>query len=85
MAETMTEIGDLNFEQALQELEAIVAELESGELALADMLGRFERAMKLKAHCVAMLEKAEARIRELVDEEGDTEPFAARDSDEENA
>lgn len=81
----MTEMEDVNFEQALQELEAIVAELESGELALDDMLGRFERAMKLKEHCAAMLEKAEARIRELIDEEGDAEPFAARDSDEENA
>ncbi len=81
----MTQIEELNFEQALQELEAIVAELESGELALDDMLARFERATKLKEHCVAMLEKAEARIRELINHEGDTEPFTARDSNEENA
>ncbi len=75
----MTQIEELNFEQALQELEAIVAELESGELALDDMLAQ------LKEHCVAMLEKAEARIRELINHEGDTEPFTARDSNEENA
>ena len=81
----MTEVEDLSFEQALEELEAVVGELESGELALDDMLGRFGRAMKLKEHCAALLEKAEASIRELVGEDGDTEPFAARDSDEEDA
>lgn len=79
----MAETEDLGFEQALEELEAIVAELESGELPLDDMLTRFERAMKLKQRCTTMLEKAEARIRELIDEQGRAEPFAVGESDEE--
>jgi len=32
-----------------------------------------------------MLEKAEARIRELIDEEGQTDPFEVDDSDAEEA
>jgi exodeoxyribonuclease VII small subunit len=81
----MAEDEDLSFEQALEELEAIVAELESGELPLDDMLRRFERAMKLKQQCAAMLERAEASVRELIDEQGGTEPFAVGESDEKEA
>ena len=80
-----TEVHELSFEDALGELERIVAELEGGQVALEDMLTRFERAMKLKEHCAAMLEKAEARIRELIDEEGQTDPFEVDDSDAEEA
>ena len=61
----MAETKDLSFEQALAELEAIVGELESGELPLDDMLRRFERAMQLKDHCASLLTRAEARVREL--------------------
>ncbi len=75
-------VDELAFEEALDELEAIVAQLEGGQVPLDDTLARFERAMQLKERCVALLEGAEARIRQLVGEEGDTEPFASESDNE---
>ncbi|MGC9316867.1 MAG: exodeoxyribonuclease VII small subunit [Armatimonadota bacterium] len=81
MADEDRDIEQLGFEEALGELEEIVAELESGQVELERMLDRFERAMALRRHCTRLLTEAETRIEQLVDEEGGTEPFAAGDAD----
>ena len=60
------------------------AALEAGEVPLDETLERFERAMLLKAHCQTLLEDAEARINKLLDEQGNTEPFAADADNDEN-
>ncbi len=74
------DVEELGFEEALEELEQIVDELESGEVELERMLDRFERAMKLRQRCAELLAEAETKIEQLVDEEGGTEPFSTRDS-----
>ncbi|MCD6362376.1 MAG: exodeoxyribonuclease VII small subunit [Armatimonadetes bacterium] len=79
-----TTVKDMSFEQALEELEEIVTALEAGEVPLDETLERFERAMLLKAHCQTLLEDAEARINKLLDEQGNTEPFAADADNDEN-
>ncbi len=55
---------DLGFEAALERLEEIVAELESGELGLEEGLKQFELAMRLREYCSRKLREAEARIEE---------------------
>ncbi len=80
MSDSERKIDELCFEEALDELEQIVEELESGQVELEKMLDRFERAMALRAHCAELLSDAEARIEHLVDEEGATEPFSPRES-----
>jgi exodeoxyribonuclease VII small subunit len=55
---------DLDFEAALERLEAIVTELESGDLGLEDSLRRFEEATRLKDLCARKLREAEARVEE---------------------
>ncbi len=85
MIDESAKVEDLGFEEALEELEAIVAELESGQVALDHMLERFERAMALRKHCAALLAAAEAKIEQLVDEEGATEPFSPGDTDADQA
>jgi len=85
MAEGEQPVEELGFEDALEQLEVIVAELEGGQVALDRMLGRFERAMALRKRCAALLAEAEARIQQLVDEEGTTEPFAAGDTNADQA
>ena len=61
-----TEIPTLTFEQALAELEQIVARLESGQAPLEDSIQMYERGAALKAHCEARLEAARLRVEKIV-------------------
>ncbi len=67
------------FEQALAELETIVAELEEGQTPLADSLARYQRGVRLLRECYQLLENAERKIELLnrVDSDGQahSEPF----------
>jgi exodeoxyribonuclease VII small subunit len=56
----------LNYEEAFEELEALVRQLESGDLPLEQALALFERGQALSARCSELLEKAELKLRQLV-------------------
>ena len=56
----------VKFEEALARLEAIVAELERGELPLEDSMRIFEEGMKLSKVCLKMLEEAERKVEILI-------------------
>jgi exodeoxyribonuclease VII small subunit len=58
-------IEALTFEDALAELESIVAQLETGDLTLESSLTLFERGQKLAARCNTQLEQATLRIEQL--------------------
>lgn len=60
------------FEASLQELEAIVHALESGELSLDEALTRYGRGVQLLSHCRSLLNTAEQSVALLteVDEAG---------------
>ncbi len=60
------EIEILSFEQALSELEQIVARLESGQAPLEDSIRMYERGAALKAHCEKRLEAARLRVEKIV-------------------
>ena len=60
------EIASLSFEQALAELERIVAELESGRTDLEQSISAYERGALLKAHCEAKLKEAQLRVERIV-------------------
>ena len=69
MSDTQTEARDiagLSFEQALGELEKIVAELESGQAPLERSIEMYERGAALKAHCETRLEAARLRVEKIV-------------------
>lgn len=57
------------FEDAVAELEQIVAAMETGTLSLEESLARFQRGTELLRHCRSALESAEQRIRVLQDGE----------------
>jgi exodeoxyribonuclease VII small subunit len=60
-----------NFEIALEELEGVVEQLETGELALEESLVAFERGVGLVIYCNQKLTEAEKRVELLVkDKEG---------------
>jgi exodeoxyribonuclease VII small subunit len=66
-----------DFEHSLDELEQLVARMEGGELSLDESLASFERGIGLYRHCQQALDKAELRVRLLLDPDApDTaEPF----------
>lgn len=59
------DITALSFEAALQRLETIVRQLESGDAPLEAAIGLYEEAQALRAHCESKLSSAEARIAQL--------------------
>jgi exodeoxyribonuclease VII small subunit len=62
---TLPPVDDLSYEQALAELEAIVASLESNKLPLDESMALYERGQALTKHCVELLDKAELRVKQL--------------------
>ncbi|HET6806680.1 MAG TPA: exodeoxyribonuclease VII small subunit [Frateuria sp.] len=66
-----------DFEHSLDELEQLVARMEGGELSLDESLASFERGIGLYRHCQQALDKAELRVRLLLDPDApdDAEPF----------
>jgi len=58
-----------SIESRLTELEAIVEELESGDLELDQALKKFEQGVKISRECQKTLEDAELKIKILMDNE----------------
>ncbi len=56
------EITDLTYEQARDELIAIVAQLEGGQIGLEDSMALWQRGEALATHCNTYLDGAEARL-----------------------
>lgn len=65
------DIEGLSFEAALEQLEAIVRRLETGEAPLDESIELYARGDRLRAHCEARLKAAQARIEKIqLDAEG---------------
>ena len=67
-----------SFEASLAELEKVVHELESGDLALERALELFERGVQLSDRCRKQLEEAETRVEVLIKRNGKLQPEAFR-------
>lgn len=63
--QSATDIAALSFEAALEELEAIVRKLETGEAPLDESIELYARGDKLRTQCQTRLKAAEARIDKL--------------------
>lgn len=70
-----------SFEENMEELEKVVAELEKGDLNLDDSVSRFEQGIKISKECSKILEEAEKKITILVkeDDEMKEENFQTND------
>jgi exodeoxyribonuclease VII small subunit len=60
------DIAALSFEEALRQLEEIVARLERGQVELEESIAIYERGARLKAHCEKKLKDAQGRIEKIV-------------------
>ncbi len=65
-----TPVEELSYEQAFEELQALIAALEAGEKTLDDTLALYERGQALYQRCTALLDKAELKIQQLTQEGG---------------
>lgn len=62
---------EIAFEDALGALEQIVAEIETGELPLADLMAKYSEGIKLSDFCMKSLRRAEETMDLLVKETAD--------------
>jgi exodeoxyribonuclease VII small subunit len=65
-----------SYEQAAQELEQLVAALESGQLPLEELLGQYQRGAELLRYCRERLQAVEEQVK-LLDESGAIKPWDA--------
>ena len=56
-----TPLAEMSFEDAMRELEQVVAKLETGDVALEAPIALYQRGADLKAHCEAKLKSAEEK------------------------
>ena len=61
--ENLSELAE--FEGSLDELELLVAQMESGDLSLEESLQAFERGVALTRSCQQALKTAELRVQAL--------------------
>ena len=62
-------VDELSYEEALAELEKIVALLENEQSQLEEAIRLFERGRALAARCGVLLEAAELKVKQVVGED----------------
>ena len=55
----------VSYEAALQELEQLIAQIESGQLPLEQMLSGYQRAAELLVFCRSQLEAVQEQVKVL--------------------
>ena len=69
----MASAKKINLEKSLADLEALVEELESGDLPLETAMKKFEEGIKLTRGCQAALKEAEQKVEILLKSAGGEE------------
>jgi exodeoxyribonuclease VII small subunit len=66
-----------HFEEAMEELEKLVEQMERGDISLEESLKSFERGIKLTRTCQQALQEAEQKVQILLEKNGQQslEPF----------
>ncbi len=76
-------MATVKFEQAIARLEAIVSELERGDLPLEQSLRIFEEGIRLSKSCLKVLEDAEKKVEVLVQDKNGKKRIHAFSPDDE--
>ena len=74
------DVAKMTFEEAMAELEAVVARLDSGEAPLDESIALYERGAKLKGHCDRKLREAEEKVEAIALDSGG-QPTGTRPAD----
>lgn len=73
----------IDFEEALDQLEELVEDMENGDLTLEESLKAFEQGIKLTRECQSALSKAEQKVQLLIEENGKLKTVDMNNSDDE--
>jgi len=73
----------VNLEKSLEQLEALIDELEGGDLPLESAMKKFEEGIKLTRQCQSALKDAEQRVEILLKNAGGEEVLEPFDVNEE--
>ncbi|MER2174076.1 MAG: exodeoxyribonuclease VII small subunit [Carnobacterium sp.] len=71
----MSTAKKLKFEEAMQQLEEIVTNLERGDVPLEEALDQFQKGVSLSKFCKETLQNAEQTLTKIVDENGKEKLF----------
>ena len=71
----MSAKAKLKFEEAMQQLEEIVTNLERGDVPLEEALEQFQKGVGLSKICTETLQNAEETLTKMDDEKGNEAPF----------
>lgn len=71
---------EIKFEDNLKELEAIINELETGEIDLDSSIEKYTKAMKLVSICEKKLNEVEEKVNKILNENGELEDFSIEEN-----
>lgn len=66
---------ELSFEEAMNQLEGVVNQLEVGDVPLEEAINMFHKGMKLSKYCHDRLKEVEKQMTEVLTEDGEIKPF----------
>lgn len=69
------EVKEMSFEDKIKKLEAIVSELESGDVALETAIDKYTEAMKLSKECSDKLTEVTEKVNKILADNGKLEDF----------
>jgi len=79
-----TKAQTLKFEDAIERVEAVIDQIESGEIGLEESLAEYERATKMIGRCRSILSAAQKKIALLTQDNQGQLRVAESDSGEQN-
>ncbi|WP_017380063.1 exodeoxyribonuclease VII small subunit [Paenisporosarcina sp. TG-14] len=73
---------NVSFDQAIQQLEEIVRQLEQGDVPLEDAISLYKKGMELSTLCHSKLQNAEKQLISIIDDKGEKVPFTESEKED---
>lgn len=73
------EVKEISFEEKIKKLEAIVSELESGDVSLDQAISKYTEAMKLSKECSDKLNEVTDKVNKILADNGKLEDFEVKE------
>lgn len=72
---------EVSFEDAMQDLEKIVEQLEEGDVPLEKAISYYQDGMKLSKLCNDKLKQVQDKMTKIMNEQGETESFTIQEEE----